>query len=115
MIKRQIGSTGLETTVLGFGAMELAHLDYQEAEKLLNLTLDQGIQFIDSSPCYGNCGRIRRQGDRASPPGVCAGDQMRLQCGRAWLLCLGAGPYLDGRANVSKHRPQLAAFENRLY
>lgn len=53
MQKRKLGKTGLEVTVLGYGAMELPKLDEQGAVKLLNCVLDQGINFIDTSPCYG--------------------------------------------------------------
>lgn len=53
MDRREIGRTGLETTVLGFGSMEIAKLEYSEAERLLNEVLDLGISFVDSSPCYG--------------------------------------------------------------
>ena len=54
---RPLGSTGLEVTRLGYGAMELAGIkgpvDPSEAHKLLNHVLDLGIRFIDTSPDYG--------------------------------------------------------------
>ena len=53
METRLLGKTGLYVSALGFGAMELGKLDFAQAEKLLNTALDQGITFIDSSPCYG--------------------------------------------------------------
>lgn len=53
MNKRKLGNIGLETTLLGFGSMELGRLTYKEAEKVLHEALDGGIQLIDSSPCYG--------------------------------------------------------------
>ena len=53
MIKRELGNTGLQVSVLGFGSMEIGRLRYEEAEKLLNEALDGGINFVDSSPCYG--------------------------------------------------------------
>jgi aryl-alcohol dehydrogenase-like predicted oxidoreductase len=53
MQKRKLGNTGLEVTVLGYGAMELLKLDEQGAVQLLNGVLDQGINFIDTAPCYG--------------------------------------------------------------
>jgi aryl-alcohol dehydrogenase-like predicted oxidoreductase len=57
--RRALGNTGLEVTTLGFGAMELRGLptgpDIQdnEAERLLNCVLDEGINFIDTSIDYG--------------------------------------------------------------
>ena len=59
--KRVLGRTGLLVTCLGFGAMELrgpriwngrAVTDAQ-AESILNAVLDEGINFIDTSPDYG--------------------------------------------------------------
>lgn len=54
-----LGQTGFEVTTLGFGAMEvrggpgaLAITD-SEAESILNSVLDAGINFIDTSPDYG--------------------------------------------------------------
>ncbi len=57
--KRTLGRTGVEVTTLGFGAMELrggprgVQLTDEDAGKLLNLVLDSGINFIDTSIDYG--------------------------------------------------------------
>lgn len=57
--RRTLGRTGLEVSVLGYGAMELrggAHapqLSDGEAGRLLNGVLDGGINLIDTSPDYG--------------------------------------------------------------
>ncbi|MBN1875484.1 MAG: aldo/keto reductase [Anaerolineae bacterium] len=53
MEKRCFGKTGLDVTILGYGAMELRHVDEAQAEKLLNAALDAGITFIDTAPDYG--------------------------------------------------------------
>jgi aryl-alcohol dehydrogenase-like predicted oxidoreductase len=61
MEKRILGRTGLEVTVLGYGAMEIRgptawtgpDVGEQESEKILNAVLDSGINFIDTSPDYG--------------------------------------------------------------
>lgn len=53
MEKRIFGITGKKVTVLGYGAMELRHVDDKQAEQLLNGVLDAGINFIDTSPDYG--------------------------------------------------------------
>lgn len=53
METRQFGKTGLNVTVLGYGAMELRRVDEAQAEKLLNAVLDAGITFIDTAPDYG--------------------------------------------------------------
>jgi aryl-alcohol dehydrogenase-like predicted oxidoreductase len=58
---RTLGRTGLSVSALGYGAMELrgeGHVwgravDPTEADKLLNRVLDRGINFIDTSPDYG--------------------------------------------------------------
>jgi aryl-alcohol dehydrogenase-like predicted oxidoreductase len=53
MEKRNLGNTGMPVTVLGYGAMELRHVEGRaEAERLLNSVLDSGINYIDTSPDY---------------------------------------------------------------
>lgn len=54
-----LGRTGLEVTRLGYGAMELRSVDHfprlsaREASAILNGVLDNGINYIDTSPDYG--------------------------------------------------------------
>jgi aryl-alcohol dehydrogenase-like predicted oxidoreductase len=54
-----LGRTGLDVTVLGYGAMELRGppngpaISDDEAEQVLNAVLDAGINFIDTSIDYG--------------------------------------------------------------
>lgn len=57
--KSTLGRTGLEVTKLGYGAMELRGTDHfpllsvNEASAILNAVLDNGINYIDTSPDYG--------------------------------------------------------------
>jgi aryl-alcohol dehydrogenase-like predicted oxidoreductase len=57
--RRTLGRTGLEVTTLGFGAMELRgdqggpQIADEDAGRLLNTVLDEGINFIDTSIDYG--------------------------------------------------------------
>jgi aryl-alcohol dehydrogenase-like predicted oxidoreductase len=57
--KKTLGRTGVEVTTLGFGAMELrggprgVQMTEDEVGALLNLVLDSGINFIDTSIDYG--------------------------------------------------------------
>ena len=53
MEKRTLAKPDVSVTVLGFGAMEIPKLGFPEASRLLNQALDDGINFIDTSPCYG--------------------------------------------------------------
>ena len=63
ILTRKLGSTGLDVTVLGFGAMELRGpkspipkgrpVDPVQAETALNVALDHGINLIDTSIDYG--------------------------------------------------------------
>ena len=56
---RQLGRTGIQVTVLGYGAMELRgapvgrETTEEQAETILNAVLDSGINFIDTSIDYG--------------------------------------------------------------
>jgi aryl-alcohol dehydrogenase-like predicted oxidoreductase len=57
--RRTLGRTGIEVSMLGFGAMELRGrpngpaLADDDAAALLNTVLDEGINFIDTSIDYG--------------------------------------------------------------
>jgi len=53
MEKCRLGQTDLIVTKLGYGAMELRHVDQNQAERLLKGVLEAGINFIDTSPDYG--------------------------------------------------------------
>ena len=52
-----LGSTGLKVSRLGLGLAEIGDLslnDLPQAASVLNLALDNGITFLDTSACYGN-------------------------------------------------------------
>jgi aryl-alcohol dehydrogenase-like predicted oxidoreductase len=57
--KRQLGRTGLQVTMLGYGAMELRgaprgrDVTDAQAEAILHAVLDAGINYIDTSIDYG--------------------------------------------------------------
>lgn len=57
--KRTLGRTGYDVTILGYGAMELRGdsrgpaIDDEQAGRVLNAVLDNGINLIDTSVDYG--------------------------------------------------------------
>jgi aryl-alcohol dehydrogenase-like predicted oxidoreductase len=57
--RRPLGKTGLMVTTLGFGAMDVGGpppgpvISDEDAGRVLNAVLDAGINFIDTSICYG--------------------------------------------------------------
>ena len=57
--KRELGQTGLQVTMLGYGAMELRgvprgrEVSEAQAETILHAALDAGINYIDTSIDYG--------------------------------------------------------------
>jgi aryl-alcohol dehydrogenase-like predicted oxidoreductase len=59
MLRRTLGHTGADVTILGYGAMELRgvprgpQIADEDAGRLLNAVLDGGIDLIDTSPDYG--------------------------------------------------------------
>lgn len=57
MEKRTLGQTGLEMTVIGFGAMTIGGIfgpvDDAESIQTLHAAIDAGINFIDTSDAYG--------------------------------------------------------------
>lgn len=52
MQKRPLGKTGLEVSVLGFGAIKLPNISPDEAFGALNRALDLGMNFIDTARAY---------------------------------------------------------------
>jgi aryl-alcohol dehydrogenase-like predicted oxidoreductase len=57
MEKRKLGDTGLEVTVVGFGAMTIGGafgpVDDDESMAALHAAIDSGMNFIDTSNAYG--------------------------------------------------------------
>jgi aryl-alcohol dehydrogenase-like predicted oxidoreductase len=57
--KRTLGRTGLQVTMLGYGAMELrgaprgSDVSEAQAETILHAVLDSGINYVDTSIDYG--------------------------------------------------------------
>jgi len=56
MEKRRLGRTGLEVSVLGFGASEIGYQGVvpKVVATLLNRALDAGLNLIDTAACYAN-------------------------------------------------------------
>src|SRR5438046_10248697 len=54
---REVGKTGLKLSVVSYGAASLGNeygnLDEAEGIRSLHVALDNGINFIDTSPYYG--------------------------------------------------------------
>ena len=57
MEHRPLGNTGLQVPILGFGAsslgQEFRQVDVGEALRSVRVALDEGMDFIDTSPFYG--------------------------------------------------------------
>ncbi|HUV06942.1 MAG TPA: aldo/keto reductase [Spirochaetia bacterium] len=54
MEKRDLGKTGLKTTIVGFGGFHLIEIPQSEATDLLNRYLDKGGNYIETARSYGN-------------------------------------------------------------
>jgi predicted aldo/keto reductase-like oxidoreductase len=52
MLYRMLGRTGLEVSCVGFGALPLAGLNQEEADRVLNTALDLDMNFIDTARGY---------------------------------------------------------------
>jgi aryl-alcohol dehydrogenase-like predicted oxidoreductase len=54
MEKRTLGKTGMDVTVLGFGAAEIGYrgVPLDTVDKLINAALDAGLNVIDTAECY---------------------------------------------------------------
>jgi aryl-alcohol dehydrogenase-like predicted oxidoreductase len=66
MEKRKLGNTGLEVSILSYGASSLGGhfrtVRQEECIRSVHAALDHGINFIDVSPYYGNLGAERLLG-----------------------------------------------------
>lgn len=49
---RRLGKTGLDVSIIGFGAIKLPNVEYDEAEAALNRALDLGVNFVDTARNY---------------------------------------------------------------
>jgi aryl-alcohol dehydrogenase-like predicted oxidoreductase len=56
MEKRRLGRTGLQVSVLGFGASEIGYqgVALTTVSLLLNSALDAGLNLVDTAACYAN-------------------------------------------------------------
>lgn len=55
---REFGATGFQVSALGFGAMNLPGVPYEQAEAALHYALDHGINYIDTAAGYRNSEEI---------------------------------------------------------
>ena len=53
MIKRRYGNED-ELSILGFGGILVDNTEVSEAERLVGLAIDNGINYFDVAPSYGN-------------------------------------------------------------
>ena len=53
MKMKPLGRTGLQVSAIGFGSYELRLVDSGTAGQLLADALDNGVNYIDTAPCYG--------------------------------------------------------------
>ncbi len=68
---RKLGNTGLELSILGYGASPLGNefeeIDVLEGERAVHMAIDQGINFFDTSPFYGRTLSEERLGRALGP------------------------------------------------
>ncbi|MDR1439702.1 MAG: aldo/keto reductase [Clostridiales bacterium] len=62
---RELGKTGLKTSLLGFGGFHLLEIPVREAGALLNAYLDAGGNYIETAASYGNGESERKIGASA--------------------------------------------------
>ncbi len=63
---RRLGATGLEASILGFGASplgeEFGRIDPAEGERAVHAAIDCGVNYFDTSPYYGRTLSEKRLG-----------------------------------------------------
>nr|WP_231571457.1 aldo/keto reductase [Paenibacillus sp. VKM B-2647] len=55
---RRFGKSEYRVSALGFGAMNLPGVPFDQAREALNYALDQGINYIDTAAAYRNSEEI---------------------------------------------------------
>ena len=54
MLKRTLGRTGHESTVVSFGTYAVGYVDQDAANRAIQLVLDAGVNHFDIAPTYGH-------------------------------------------------------------
>ena len=54
MQKRPFGQTGEDLSIIGFGGILVTNTEQAEANRLAKYAFDQGINYYDVAPAYGN-------------------------------------------------------------
>ncbi|MGF7396405.1 aldo/keto reductase [Thermoanaerobacterium thermosaccharolyticum] len=54
MIKRTLGKTGEELSIIGFGGILVMNMEQSKANNLVSDAIDRGINYFDVSPSYGD-------------------------------------------------------------
>jgi aryl-alcohol dehydrogenase-like predicted oxidoreductase len=54
MIKRKLGSTNLEVSIIGFGGIPISYLPLNEAIEVIKYAFNKGINFFDTARAYGD-------------------------------------------------------------
>jgi predicted aldo/keto reductase-like oxidoreductase len=52
--KRRLGRTGEKLSIIGFGGIIVSNIDQEEANNLVSKAIDQGCNYFDVAPTYGN-------------------------------------------------------------
>ncbi len=82
MKKRKLGTTGVEVSAMGIGAMSFSNFygptDTEKSHAILNKALDLGIDHIDTSNVYGGGVSEERIGSFLANQGKQAGDLFKI-------------------------------------
>ena len=54
MEKRRYGNTEVELSIVGFGGIVVRDTDPEEASRLVGSAIDNGVNYFDVAPAYGN-------------------------------------------------------------
>ncbi|MCZ6678450.1 MAG: aldo/keto reductase, partial [Candidatus Poribacteria bacterium] len=74
MLKRTLGNTGEQLSIIGCGGIVVTDTEQSKADRTVREAFDRGINYFDVAPAYGNAE------DRLGPALVGLRDQIFLAC-----------------------------------
>lgn len=115
MLRRPLGSSGIDASVVGFGAWAIGGwmwggTDHRQAVKAIRAAIGKGVNFIDTAPIYGFglSERIVGEAVRDQREDVV----LATKCGLVWNRTRGEHYFNSSVEGVDNNRPDYRVYKN---